>query len=133
MKRNILICLVLVLLVVFLAAGVAQAKPEYVQQIPADVEPKSCNLCHTSSIPELNSNGKAWAAAGKDWSVFKPKAESKSSAAENESKPAAAKTEGATAAGASKELPQTGGVPYLFVIPGLAAIIGGLLLRSKRA
>jgi len=125
LKRNLLICLALVLMMVFLLAGVAQAKSEYVQQIPADVQNKGCSLCHTASIPELNASGKAWVAAGKDWSVFKPKAEGKSAAAQAKSTSAAG--------GQSKELPKTGGLPYLFVLPGLAAIGGGLILRSRRA
>lgn len=126
LKRNPLICLALVLVVVLLLAGVAQAKSEYVHQIPAYVQNKGCSLCHTASIPELNAGGRAWVAAGKDWSVFKPKAEGKSGAAQAQSAPAAA--------GKSKELPRTGGsLPYLFVLPGLAAIGAGLVLRFRRA
>lgn len=124
MKKTLLVCLVLALVVSCLLAGVAQAKSEYVQQIPADVQNKSCNLCHTASIPELNDAGKAWVAAGKDWSVFKPKAEAK---------PAAAPAGGAAAGGQGQELPKTGGLPYLFVLPGLAAVGAGLILRRKTA
>lgn len=120
-KRSLLISLALILVLLFVLAGMAQAKSEYVQQIPADVGNKSCSLCHTSP-PELNSSGKAWLAAGKDWGVFRPKATEKP---QTEAKPAAK-------AGA-KELPKTGGVPYFFVAPGLAAVTLGLALRRKKA
>lgn len=122
MKRNLIISLALVLVLLFALAGVANASAQYVQQIPADIENKSCSLCHTSNYPELNADGKAWVAAGKDWSVFKPKAAEKPKA---EAKPAA--EEGA------KELPKTGGTPYLFVAPGLAAVALGLALKRKKA
>lgn len=122
MKRNLVISLALVLVLLFALAGVANASPQYVQQIPAGVENKSCSLCHTSNYPELNADGKAWVAAGKDWSVFKSKAAEKPKA---EAKPAAGK--------GAKELPKTGGTPYLFVAPGLAAVAIGLALKRKKA
>lgn len=107
-----------VLLVVVLTLGVASAAlagAQYMDQIPANVQPKNCNLCHTSNIPALNEKGQAWVNAGKDWSVFTGGAQ-----------PAAAQEE------AKKELPKTGGNPFINVGIGVAMVMFGLLMGKKR-
>lgn len=122
--RSLLICLVLGLVTLLAVSGVAYAGPQYMQQIPAQVENKSCTLCHTANYPELNADGKAWIAFGKDWSVF-----SKATKPTAEEKP---KAEG-MAKEESKELPQTGANPYMLVAPGLSAVGLGLLFGKRRA
>ena len=121
--RCLFICLVLGLITLFAVSGVAYAGSQYIQQIPAQVENKTCTLCHTANYPELNADGKAWVAAGKDWSVF-----SKATKPTAEEKP---KAEG-MAKEESKELPKTGGNPYMLVGPGLAAVGLGLLFGKRR-
>jgi LPXTG-motif cell wall-anchored protein len=121
--RHLLVCLALGLVALFVLSGVAYAGSQYIQQIPAQVENKTCSLCHTANYPELNAGGKAWVAAGKDWSVFtkaaKPEAKEKPKAQE-------------TAKEGAKELPKTGANPYIFVAPGLAVVGLGLILGKRR-
>lgn len=121
-RSRVLVYLLLCLVAVLAFCQVAYAGPQYVQQIPAQVENKSCSLCHTSNYPELNADGKAWVAAGKDWNVFLKKAA-----------PAPAEKPGTAATGgeAKKELPKTGGSVTLLVAPGMAAILAGLILAKR--
>lgn len=128
-KVTYLMAALLVLVMVLGLASVALASASYVQQIPAEVQDKSCNLCHTSSIPALNDKGQAWVDAGKDWSVFAGAAQPAA-----EEKPAAAQEQAAASEEqAEEELPNTGGNPYIYVGIGAVLVAAGLLLGKKRA
>lgn len=118
-----LVYLLLCLVAALAFCQVAYAGPQYVQQIPAQVENKLCSLCHTSNYPELNAEGKAWVAAGKDWNVFLKKA----APAPAEKSQAAA----AAGGGAKGELPKTGAGAPLLAVPGVAAILAGLILAKR--
>lgn len=122
-KVSYLVAALLVLVMVLGVASVALASASYMQEIPAEVTDKSCNLCHTSSIPALNDKGQAWVDAGKDWSVFTGAAQPAA-----EEQPAAASEEQA-----EEELPKTGGNPYIYVGVGVAMVAAGLLMGKKRA
>ncbi|TDA66923.1 MAG: hypothetical protein D9V47_11390 [Clostridia bacterium] len=56
------------MLVVLLVSAEAQAKPDYIDKVPAGYE-KSCNLCH-SAVPALNEFGRKWVAAGRDFQAM---------------------------------------------------------------
>lgn len=102
-KRQFVLWVVLTALLVLLTAGLAEAKPDYVSNIPAGLD-KSCNLCH-SSVPALNDFGKKWVAAGKDFNAVNKPAETKAAAPAATAKPAdtkAAPPAAATKPAASK-------------------------------
>lgn len=124
----LLLALVVAITLCFGVSAVALAGSQYIQQIPAIVENKSCTLCHTANYPELNADGQAWVKAGKDWSVFTKAAQP---AAEKPAagQPAAAGGEKA----APEELPKTGGNPYTYMSIGAIMVVAGLLLGRKRA
>jgi LPXTG-motif cell wall-anchored protein len=110
---NYLVTVLLVAVLMLGAASAAVAGAQYMGQIPAAVQDKSCNLCHTANMPALNAPGQAWVDAGKDWNVFTGTAQ--------------------PAADAEKGLPETGGNPYIYVGIGMVMFMSGLLMGKRRA
>ncbi|TDA69895.1 MAG: LPXTG cell wall anchor domain-containing protein [Clostridia bacterium] len=125
----LLVSLAVTVVLIFGVASVALASSQYIGQIPAEVENKTCTLCHTANYPELNAGGQAWVKAGKDWAVF-TKAESKPEAAKEQP---AAQPAAAVEKKAEKELPKTGGNPYLYIVVGAAMVMAGLFMGKRRA